>query len=390
MMQKNKLYFLLILVIIPLDVFSTNDYCIHNKVKVSDKYTWSQKMINEKINQLSNSTLIASQADNLLSKLIQAKSPVVINWISERGFDPEKDAEKIAVQWRQYFFKNFLLRTLPAENDKINQLVEKAFQEINETFLDKKYKSHLEKILEETKKLAIQRISSYEIESKNKSIIIKKIETIQIYWFQKIIGTKFEKKPLEFINWGIAYDPIPNEINIGMETLKYDSDSSLVAVLAHEIAHSFDPCRWTAFIGTKNPFKTVVSCLRSSKSVGAKKRDDSKIDLFVKMNRLTSEAAQSLKSNVYCNNSIYPPVGLQKEQILETFADWFSAEVVSENSKYIDKTLRLDLCKNEELTPGSSYISNNDRLQKIYFANPKIAKKLNTKKHHYCSINSNL
>ena len=42
----------------------------------------------------------------------------------------------------------------------------------------------------------------------------------------------------------------------------------------------------------------------------------------------------------------------------ETFADWFSAEVLGITSEFIDQQLRVDLRKEKKLIKGSSYLSN--------------------------------
>ncbi|MCJ8277938.1 MAG: hypothetical protein MJK18_13940, partial [Bdellovibrionales bacterium] len=73
---------------------------------------------------------------------------------------------------------------------------------------------------------------------------------------------------------------------------------------------------------------------------------------------------------------------------LEVFGDWFSTEVVAQ-STYLDQNMRTDLCERRELKKGSSYISNQDRLNRIYFAQPQIQKKLGVKSQaSYCSLTS--
>ncbi len=110
---------------------------------------------------------------------------------------------------------------------------------------------------------------------------------------------------------------------------------------------------------------------------------------YIDSGKMPVELVASLKKDITCNKSNYPPAGIQKDQILEVFADWFSAEVIAKTPKYIDQSLRKDLCKPKELMKGSSYLSNKDRLEKIYLNQPIIQKKLNLEKPsaQYCSWN---
>jgi hypothetical protein len=337
---------------------------------------------------VANSKVIASQADKILSKLLSAKSPLVLNWIVRNKLDPSKDEELIVKKWREYFLESFILAKYPSSEPEINRLIENSFQKISNiaftTKIKSLYNSLFVKAVDNSKKYILKSTLS----SQDKEKTLSKLNSIKLYWYEGLSNTKYEKMPLEFLRWGLAYDPIPNEINIGVLALSYNSDEEIYASLLHEIAHSFDPCRWSAMIGGKNPFDNVITCLRSDKSTGAKPRDDSRIDELVKMNKLPKEVAISLKDNPTCNRSFYPLVGMQRDQIAEVFADWFSAEVIgSFSNEYINKNLRRDLCRKSNLSKGSSYISNTNRLNKIYFTNPSIRKKLSLKeKFKYCSL----
>jgi hypothetical protein len=170
--------------------------------------------------------------------------------------------------------------------------------------------------------------------------------------------------------------------------IKKKSDATVFAILAHEIAHSFDPCRYSAFFKKKNPFEATLKCLRSDKSTGAKYRDDSLMPQYVEKGKMSDQLKTSLLKDLTCNKANYPPSGYQKDQILEVFSDWFSAELVAVTKKYIHKSLRADLCEDKSLMPGSSYLSNHDRLFKIYLTQPNINKLIrkNQKTASYCPM----
>lgn len=212
----------------------------------------------------------------------------------------------------------------------------------------------------------------------------------------KIASVKLRKIPLKETGGDIYTDPdyrtceMPNavywpqamEIQICPQLLKLP-DATLFSIIAHELAHSVDPCSATysyvknpqgervlnvasmdpleeqsagGFQGkevllatplTKNPFKEVISCLEKPKSIGAKVpgkkeilgwienekqgfrneepedgkiRDaqESKFDLY---KDFVSKNYEQLK---YCDTFS------GDKRMLESFADWVSADLVGE------------------------------------------------------------
>ncbi len=356
-----------------------------NQIVINSNYPELQKFIDKKIKDSSHLVAIASEADAVLSKLIANKSPVLLSWLEKRDLISAKE-EEIANQWREYYFENFVLNQYPTNNTKINRSVENLFEQISTRAFDSAFKTKLENILKDVKKQAKDLVLSWVLEIKDKQKIIHKIDTVQLYWFDKIEGSPFEKAPLEFLRWGLAYDPPQNRINVGVEAKSYSSDANYFAVIAHEIGHSIDPCRWSFYFQSPNPFTKLISCLRSDKGAQAKERNDDKMNWAIENHKLTQEMADSLKEHPTCNRSFYPPEGTQKDQILETFADWFSAEVFAK-STYNNQFPRPDLCENKKLSSGSSYLTNTDRLMKVYLSHPNILKKLKPKPNHYCQLN---
>ena len=318
--------------------------------------------------------------------MIQQKSPTITSWIKKRNLNPAKDDELIAKQWRLYFLTDFIFRAYPVNEQDIDLLIEKHFNHINEMVFTKQLVAKLEKLFTLAKDLSLKRINSYTIAPAIKKNIIDEIQKIQLYWMKDFKTSKFAKFPMEYIDWGIAFDPGTSEINMGLHSFNYPNDETIVAVFAHEIAHAFDPCRFQHMFKEDNPFTQIILCLRSSESVAAKTRDDSQMENLIKKGKLAKELADELIKHLICNKSNYPPIGFQKDQINEVFADWFSAEVIS-SSSLITKNLRADLCQENPLIDGSSYLGNMDRLNKIYLANPTIGKKTDFKAQaKYCSF----
>ncbi len=345
-------------------------------IPLAPDYQALDARIQKKIADASNLAPVASEADSVLSKLIAAKSPILLDWLKKRELMSAKE-ETIAKEWRKYYLDNFILSRYPSDNKRINNGVENLFLEIANLAFPKVYQQKIEKLLVQVQKDAKAMVENWPIEPTQQKQIIQKIASLKLYWFEKLQGTRFEQKPLEFVRWGVAYDPIHHEINMGVLAKRYPSDANLYAVLAHEMGHAMDPCRWGAYFNGPSPFTKLHSCLRQDKSVAAKKRDDSQMQQALKSQLLTPAMAQSLKENPTCNRSFYPAVGVQKDQLAEAFADWFSAEVFAK-STFLGQHPRPDLCASNELQAGSSYLPNHDRLAKIYGAQPLIAAKWKT------------
>ncbi|HVJ64894.1 MAG TPA: hypothetical protein VM901_06535 [Bdellovibrionota bacterium] len=316
---------------------------------------------------------VSGPADATLVKLTKAQSPVIVQWMKSRNLGQAKD-EVILREWRIYYAKNFVFAQYPRLAPAVNQSIESFVDEIFARELRPEKIKTFEAAFARTQALALQRIEQMPIASASKAALLTKVRAIRLYWMKGFKNSKYQAYPLEAISWGVAYDPVANEINMGIEALRYPDEATLISVFAHEMGHAFDPCRWSSFFSGENPFAAVTSCLRQPASAGARHRDDSQMDSLIKAGSLTSELASALKQHPTCNKREYPPIGIQADQILESFADWFSAEVLSLAS--FTQFPRTDLCAEQSLVAGSSYIPNADRIAKIYLAHPAIRKKL--------------
>ncbi|WP_412470702.1 hypothetical protein [Halobacteriovorax sp. RT-2-4] len=335
---------------------------------------------------LANSRQIAAVADEALGSLIAKKSPVVTSWIKRRKLDIN-DPVNVAKQWRLYYIENIVLSsgTFNERPKAIQDLLDKELTDVFSQLYTKKKVLLLEDSFRRAKKSALSVLKIQLGDTKAFKEIKEKVENIKIFIPKKVLGTKVAQAPRDFLEWGFAYDPKSNEINIGLEGLNFAFPkyrASLVSLMAHEIAHSFDSCRFSGFYNSKNPFDSIQKCLRNSTSAGALFRDDSQLNFLVQNKVLTKEVGDNLLANPTCNRSLYPLPGKQRDQLDEVFADWFSAEVVAHSGIDVD-SLRSELCLDKELRKGSSYISNERRLTSIYLTQPTIAKKLKITENEY-------
>lgn len=332
-------------------------------------YLEMKQVLDKKITTFANDKLIASQADTVLSRLLAAKSPVITEWMTKRDFADKSETETVKA-WRQYYAQNFVLSKYPQGDKKVDAAIEKLVDQALKDNLTKAFQARMEKLFLSAQEMAITTVQEFGIEQS--PALLARIKTIKLYWPKDLKSARNNSIPLDLIEWGIAYDPVPNEINMGLGSLAYADDETYLAVFAHEIGHSFDSCRWGAFFEGAWPFEKVGACLRSEKSVNAKKRDDTKMEAFQKVGKLSADLVAGLKANPTCNKLIYPPPGIQSDQLPESFADWFSAEVMSHSKTINADKLRSDLCAEKQLVDGSSYPTNAARLEKIYQAQPKI------------------
>lgn len=339
---------------------------------------------------LANSKPIAAVADEALGKLIEKKSPVISSWIARRKLDVS-DPVNVAKQWRLYYIDNIVLSSdsLKQRPPQIQKLVDKQMTTTFTNLYSKEKLYLLEEAFKRAKSSALMVLKLEIGKDKNYNAIKSRIESLKIFTPKKVLASKVANAPRDYLEWGFSYDPKNNEINVGLEGLHFaypKYKATLVSLMAHEIAHAFDSCRFSGFYQGKNPFSEIQLCLRNDTSAGAKYRDDSQLAFLAKNNVLKPDVVASLKANPTCNRLLYPLPGKQKDQLDEIFADWFSAEVVAASGMDISN-LRSELCHVKELQKGSSYISNEKRLLAIYLTQPTIAKKLGGIKsgHHYCS-----
>jgi len=348
-----------------------------------------KKQIDEKIQKFAGKKIVAERADATLSKLISAKSPFVSMWMKNHTSENQSE-DDIVRAWRDYFARSFILSNYPQENSALNKEIETLVDSITADFAKKPFQERMQKYFEKTKAAAIETVKSFPITQKEK--IIERIKGIKLYWPLNFKQARNNKIPLDIIEWGIAYDPPANEINMGVNAMAYPNSETYLAVFAHEIGHSFDSCRWSSMISAKTawPFQKVGECLRSEKSAGAKTRDDRLLTPLIEQKKIDAELAKSLKENPTCNKLGYPPIGVQADQLPETFADWFSAEVMGHLKLENVSNLRADLCEKRDLNAGSSYVSNQLRLSRIYFAQPSLKARLHSQdleKNSYCGLN---
>jgi hypothetical protein len=372
----NICSYIVIIVIISISKSHANT-CNNVASSVSPSFIKLIQYTSAGLSALAISPQFAKESDEILSKLLKVKSPLIPSWMKRNNLFKASEQE-IANAWRSYYFKARMFSKFSKQPIEDQKSLEKLIEKINSKFFPKKYKDNIKNTFEQAKTLSLHYIKKLPLTKSDKRKISDRVSAIKLYWPVNIRGTKVEKNVQEFFDWGVAYDPLPNEINIGLEIIKYPNNQTLFAVFAHEIGHSIDSCRWSSLLKGRNPFKNVNNCLRKKESAYAKHRDDTYI------HKLPVAYQKSLIDNPTCNRSVFPPRGMQKDQLPESFADWFSAEIIAESS--LNKfNIRTDLCKDSGITSTSSYKTNKERLELIYHAQPKLKKALGLKNNvEYC------
>jgi len=119
-------------------------------------YLEMKKDIDKKIDIFANSKTIATHADRMILKLIEAKSPFIDSWYKKGNFKG-KTEEEIARSWRQYFTRSFLLMKYPQGDAQIDAEIEKLVDGMLAKNFDKKFKEQLEKTLPKIRPLLLKR-----------------------------------------------------------------------------------------------------------------------------------------------------------------------------------------------------------------------------------------
>ena len=190
-----------------------------------------------------------------------------------------------------------------------------------------------------------------------------------------------------------------------------NSEFRISQVIAHELAHSVDPCGITfPFRGnsfhysdpkdieksqSEFPFKGVISCLRSPKSVQAL-RFENKPEIQPKTKtsastdpRLSAISGSSTSTNQGGNSPFY-----KGEQINESFADWAADEIVPKviselHAKLTRNQFRAgysNIFRGQACTPASptstqfrTHPSREMRVNRLLLVQPKIRKQMGCK-----------
>ncbi len=175
--------------------------------------------------------------------------------------------------------------------------------------------------------------------------------------------------------------------------LKGASDESIARTVVHELSHSIDPCNIAntterqpvfSYSDPKNiaqsekefPFKNILSCLRSKNSVGAYRKEW----LLKKKDR---------DGYIKELNKLEGPSFCYGDQITESFADWFAAEILPDYLSSDQKIENSIDTRNVMPVSGDEHPQWTDRINKILMANPKIRSKVGCpekqKNVEYCS-----
>ena len=291
--------------------------------------------IKTKISQAASLVTVAEQADKALSQLLATKNSVLIAWLEERKL-MDASEELIASHWRHYYLQKFILGQFPTPNPKVNRSIEGLFSQINQTFFTPSVKKKISILFKKAKTNAIKQVNSWTIDEKLKKEMTLRLEKVRLYWFEKLKGTVFQNKPLDFLNKSLHYDSKSNQINVGVSVLRYPNEESLFGVFLQTLAQVFNPDRWSVFFKGQNPFALVQSCLKKNSGTNDKK------------------------------------------QVQKIFTYWFSAEIFAK-STYLKGSLRMNLCDKS--------LENKNNMEQIYGIQPRIKKELSLKTTgQYCPL----
>ncbi len=353
------------------------------------QYLELSKFKDKKIRELANMRTFSKVADKILNQLSEKPgNPDLMKW-ADQSSTALTDKAKVVSLWREHFFISIMTGSFKNLKKFEKAVLTKNFQEINKKALPYKKKMDLTLRFIEAKTLSLKFIDSTNFDKKTKTYLKDRIASIRMEWFTQIEGTRYEKSPIEYIKRDINYDPLTHSMILGFQVTRFKDPDTVTSVFAEQIAHAFDPCRWNSFQRNKKfPFQKITQCLRTKNSITAKKRGDEKLSTKKGKKILNVNQVKILKENPLCNTPFFPLEYDQREQINTAFADWFSAEVMSQKEKLSDH-MREDLCGVTAAAPFLAHPSGTDRLIRIYMANPKIRKKMGIeidKKIKYCSL----
>jgi hypothetical protein len=347
-----------------------------NLVKSMDAYK------DRKITEIANLRAFYKVSDQLFKKLNiennTEENVALERWAHETEL-VKKDKKDILIGWRKQFFYTTLLPSYRELSPIQKELVNSAFVDINNFAFPEEVKKTYEQLFIEAKQLVFRLVDQQNMKKDVKKIIKGRVAQTQLNWFSQIEGTQYEEDPTSYLKYDIRYQPKYKIISIGFHATRLTDGDTIISKFIQQMARSIDPCRWSiSYPHFPYPYKNVLKCLREKGSVAAKKRDNSKIKKMFSEKKLTKKQKKSIEKFGTCNSAFYPPAGTQQEQIGVAFSDWFSAEAFS-LVKELSRKFREDLCVESGQKDFHSYPRNKSRLERIYFANPKIRKLINVK-----------
>ncbi len=256
------------------------------------------------------------------------------------------------------------------------------------------------------KNALITKINSWPLDTKQKQLMISKIKSIR---FEGSKCSSFGSNIKSLLKPNAYYNASANTFSYcaGMIS-ESSSDFTLAMIVAHELAHSIDPCNLSNSLNKimgnsevegsvdvldqQSPYANVISCLRDKASIGAK--------------NFAEPPVQESQSNTYGDPS--PPSKettrvsfCDLDQIGESFSDWVGAEILPEyiraqhkltKNQYINGYANAfrPLCKSfTDVDMVTEHPRSQERIDKIIISNPKVRKDMGCPpegKFVYCSF----
>lgn len=269
----------------------------------------------------------------------------------------------------------------------------------------KKDKEVSEKTFPKVKELVRKKIKSLPINDKAKKFMEEKVNSIQ-----------YTGEPCGRGDAILARRFMPGAMFVGSENStrlcrsyldENASDFMIATALAHELAHSIDPCNITvgpaenAFryknqtnldsMDDEYPIAGLISCLRSDKSVHAiAPQFVAQAAAGGNAYPLYSAYGNSRAKYDYCDS-------LEPDMIGEAFSDWLASEVTTDfiQDKYPNLTRAQwqigysNTFRNAcDRLPGTTHPAIKDRINAVVLVNPKVREKMGCQKPHsslvYC------
>lgn len=383
---KKGSSFFYALVVVFIELLSPHSSALEGCIETTEpsEYTALKTLVENEIQKLSSKNPFAKKADDTLSLLLNKKSPVILRWMEQRNFS-QKSEDEVVSEWRVYYIKQFVLNSPKIDTEFKKPTIE-FIKKMAQEFKKSSKALNLSQDFKLIQESAIKAVESWPIEADAKKQIQQRLRSIKLQIFDLDMIDSFKRPYLELLAWGVAYDPEAHQIQVGVESLMYPNRETRLAVIAHELGHSVDSCRWGTYMKGLWPFEIIGKCLRRSESAGAQPRDDRELNKFKTEDPELQKIITDLVSNPTCNSQHYPPIGIQADQLPESFADWFSTEVITTLPTLNLSQVRTDLCSSRKLNAGSSYPNNEVRLQKIIRAHPQFQASSKTPSGTYCSL----
>lgn len=335
---------------------------------------------------------------NIIVDILSHEGPISLFSYADRTFSKEKRDRNSSISFNQFGMEVDFLAERRANFSEFHEIMGEVFKEVSPQFKpSEEYRERTEKLFSEVVGYLKEVVNEKILNENDRKRFLERLDTVKFDGsdcnFDGLLGDAgVASKVRNLVGQNAYYTPIEHKFRFcnGL-SLRNTSLFSAAAVMGHEIAHSFDPCR----IGLPAPMDEKFKFEENMKAdnffyKGVERKDmEDRYPIPGLLKCLRSKESVAAK-NFARGSDATEPYFCFSDQITESVADWFGAEAMV---RFAKKHYSSGLSQEQRLNAMVSPLRNfgcessftdfsfggedvhprvEDRLDKIFFANPGV------------------